>query len=102
VILDGNSLEILATFDLVGNWILSLSMHTTDRKEVDDLIILDCDGFVQKFSLDLASPQCQSYSSRVAVKAHTNGEAIDLQFNSFDPKISYLLEKRFCQVIMLF
>jgi WD40 repeat protein len=101
VILDGATLEILNSFDLFGNWIVAMSLFATESKDCDKMLLMDADGTIYSMRLDMEKQKCLQDTPvpSFVPPAHTMGNAIDLQYNPFDPKIFLVLERDFCEIL---
>jgi hypothetical protein len=98
VVLDGSSLEVVAIFD-IGNWILALSLYRAEKKDVDTLIFVDAEGIIHKRKLDMQLLECKNENLVYQLDNHSFSKFTDLQFNPFDPKLFFVLERDFCEII---
>ena len=64
------------------------------------MILVDADGVIHCMILDLEAMTCVTECKKaICLPAHTMGNTIDIRFNHFDPKIFFVLEKDFCEVL---
>ena len=97
--LDGTSLEVLATFDLIGNWILSISLYRSDQKDVDHIVLVDADGIVHKMKIDMNTVSHSKERRPFALETSFTEKTIDICVNPFDQKIFFILDSACCTIL---
>ena len=101
VILDATTLEILQSFDLFRSWVVAITLSNLESGK-DRLMLVDADGILHSMILDLDAMTCVTESKKSGqLPAHTMGNSIDVGFNPFDPKLFFVLEKDFCEILLV-
>ncbi len=76
-----------------------MSVYPTDQKDIDTIVLLAADGAIHKFLLDMNLLECKAASkTNYSLSAH-DLPCLDIAVNLFDPKIFFVLERDFCEVI---